>query len=265
MSHASKPPPDSLDAIVIGAGPAGSSAARLLAEWGHRVLLLTRPAQSPHLAESIPPSAEKLLHHLGWSDAVQAAGFVRSTGNTVAWSGDAQRNAGGMREAHYADGALGYQVDRGPFNELLLHGARATAARVLDDVSVTAVKGGDVLYVSSGESHHARAPWILDCSGRSGVCARSTRRPVPQLRTLALAAFWDRPDGWPLVDSSHTVVESHAYGWAWSIPLSEKRRQVTVMVDPRLTNVAGRADLLTAYETELRYASGLWDDTRGAT
>src|SRR5207249_1503400 len=36
---------------------------------------------------------------------------------------------------------------------------------------------------------------------------------------------------WPAHERTHTTVESYADGWAWSVPLSETRRQCTVMID----------------------------------
>ncbi len=44
------------DVIVIGGGPAGSSASALLSEQGHRVLLLEREKfPRYHIGESLPP------------------------------------------------------------------------------------------------------------------------------------------------------------------------------------------------------------------
>src|SRR2546430_13910436 len=45
------------DVVVVGAGPAGSTAAQLLAAWGHSVLVIHR-ATPAHLtlAESLPAS-----------------------------------------------------------------------------------------------------------------------------------------------------------------------------------------------------------------
>ena len=72
------------DVIVIGAGPAGSAAARLLAAWGHRVLVVDRGAgDARSLAESIPPSAQKLLAALGMLPAIEDAGLWPWRGGTI--------------------------------------------------------------------------------------------------------------------------------------------------------------------------------------
>lgn len=247
------------EVVVIGAGPAGASAARLLSSLGHRITVLTRPAARPALAESIPPSATKLLARLGWEDVVDRAGFMRATGNTVLWGGAEQ-----VRETYFAD-TLGYQVDRTVFNDLLLRGVRASECCLIDDATVTSVAGGMVSFAGSQGDRTVRADWILDCSGRAGVVGRTGwRQSIPLPRTLAIAALWER-SSWPLPDVTHTIVESHADGWAWSVPLSATRRHVTVMVDPNLTNVRAHADLLEAYHSELARVPGLAALTRAAT
>ncbi|MDP2391219.1 MAG: FAD-dependent monooxygenase, partial [Acidobacteriota bacterium] len=107
---------------VLGGGPAGAAAAKLLSEWGHSVRLITRPAPDARLAVSVPPSTDKLFEAVGISDAIERAGFIRSTGNTV-WWGQSQ-----PRVEPFAGGALGWQVPLQRLDAVML--AEATAAGV---------------------------------------------------------------------------------------------------------------------------------------
>src|SRR5438045_1714225 len=105
------------DVAVLGAGPAGAAAARLLAMWGHSVIVLSRPPRHPPLAESLPPSCTRLFDEMGVRNLVDAAGFVRATGNTVYW---ADR---GRRVELFEPGQRGYQVSRDAFDALLVDAA----------------------------------------------------------------------------------------------------------------------------------------------
>src|SRR2546422_585379 len=69
---------DSYDAILIGAGPAGASAAAILAEYGHRVLVLER-AKFPryHIGESMIPFTYHPLSRLGLIPKLNQSQFVK--------------------------------------------------------------------------------------------------------------------------------------------------------------------------------------------
>ena len=60
------------DALIIGAGPAGSSAATILAEHGHRVLMLEREKfPRYHIGESLIPFTYQPLKRLGMIDRLK--------------------------------------------------------------------------------------------------------------------------------------------------------------------------------------------------
>src|SRR5215467_13296242 len=68
------------DVIVIGGGPAGSTAATLLARQNHKVLLLEREKfPREHVGESLLPFCYSLLEDLGVVDELKA-NFVRKPG-----------------------------------------------------------------------------------------------------------------------------------------------------------------------------------------
>lgn len=227
---------------VIGAGPAGATAARLLADWGHSVAILARPPDRHSLAESLPPSIRKLLDHVGILKLVENAGFLPATGNT-SWWGD-----GRGRSESFSD-ATGFQVLRADFDGLLLEAAAASGAArravTVGRIDLEGPKSALVEYVkANGTRGRFRARFVLDCSGRAGVIARRFRVKDRRLTTVALSGVWRREGGFTPAEATHTLVEAYADGWAWSVPLSKERRHVAFMVDPRPGTAA-------RYHTEL--------------
>jgi len=239
-----------IDVAILGGGPAGATAARLLAEWGHRVVLLTRPAPGPPLAESLTPSCARILARVGVLEAVNRANFIRSTGHTVLWGGD-------ERVERFANGEHGWQISRDRFDRVLLGEATKGGATVRRHASVRAVaQQADgtcrVTFDERGRSQSLTAQWVIDCTGRSGLMSRAGRaRIATGPRTMAIVGLWERRPRWDVADESHTHVESYPGGWAWSVPLSRTRRQVTVMLDPSRTNVARGSRLPSTYRGEL--------------
>jgi flavin-dependent dehydrogenase len=222
------------DVFVIGGGPAGATAARLLTRWGWSVQVAHRQVERPSLAESLPPSTRKLLSFLGQLDTVGSAPFHPNDGNVACWGGV-------RRDTPTADS--GFHVSRASFDALLRQSAREAGVPIIDGV-VRDVEIGDpsrIRYLTpTGEAREVRARMVLDCSGRAGIVARrGFRRPETSYRTLALAAEWEST-AWAAGESTRTVVESYDTGWAWSVPLSATRRQCTVMIDPQGVKAARR-------------------------
>ena len=247
--------------VVLGGGPAGSGAARLLASWGHDVVVLARHGGAERaLGESLPPSCVALLNRIGVPD-LDAGGFLRSSGNTVWWAGRDER------VEQFAPGQFGYQVERTAFDAFLLRKATEAGADVRA-ANVTRVEPGQPTRITceqDGASAMLEASWVLDCTGRSGVIARAGwRRAEPAARTTAIVGVWERDGAWPTADPSHTIVESGEEGWAWSVPVSSRRRYVTLMVDPTRTPVASREGLLQAYTDQLARTRSLAPLVKGA-
>jgi len=258
-----------VDAVVIGGGPAGAAAGRLLAAWGHSVTIFDHSApRARGLAESIPPSTHKLLAEIGLLDAVERGGFLRGRGNTVWWaSADPRIETFRLRASGASAGqvgppslaasqaspretpvlGLGYQVFRPDFDRALLDSAASAGARVQTNARVRHVAFAEqhatVDYDHEGRASRIEARLVLDCSGRAGVVARRFRRVQPGHRTYALVGVWER-ERWDLPDDTHTVVETFEDGWAWSVPVSATVRHVGVMVGPPSLNDARYSDAI---------------------
>ena len=258
---------------MIGGGPAGAAAARLLSLWGHSVRLLTRtPDAARGAAESLPPSTRKLLMTIGVLDRVERADFYRTTGNTVWWGerhGEVENFDASPPGDRLDRASSGYQVFRPTFDGLLLTAAADAGAEItnahLQRVHLPATgsaagrRSAFVVYKREGQPPATiGCRFVLDASGRSGVIARQGLR-VNQtgFRTQAFIGVWQAASGWDLPDPTHTLVETYEDGWAWSVPLSATLRQVGVAVDGATTRIARGPTLHETYRAELGKARQL--------
>jgi flavin-dependent dehydrogenase len=238
------------EVLIVGGGPAAATAARLLTLWGRRVILAARPpGDEPDLPESLTPSCGKFFDLLGIRPRIEAAGFVPSRGHTVWWGAPAPR------VEPFADGQHGWQATVGRLGEVMVTAA-ADAGCVVIRQALTA---DQVLAWP--------AAYRVDCTGRAGVLAKPLggRRYEPGHRTVALVGRWRHPGGWPLDDPSHTLLESYADGWAWSVPFDGRDRAIAVMVDPRTTALARGDGAATVYLNEVGKTTQLGRMAAGAT
>ena len=189
------PSPARADVVVIGGGPAGASAAAILAENGRSVIVLERePFPRYHVGESLLPALWELWDRLGVTAQIEAAGFVAKQGIRFARPDDPDDVV--LLSAEYPEyfpRSYTYHVDRARFDALLLDNARSKGADVREGWTVSDVwMEGDwvkgVLAAPNGEAPRAiAADVVVDASGRDCLLARRMgwRRPDPSLNKVA--------------------------------------------------------------------------------
>ena len=213
------------DVIIIGCGPAGSTAANLLAHAGRDVLVLEREDFPRfHIGESLLPIDVPLFERLGLEiDArdfqfKQGAEFIDERTGEYAFFSFADAMPGTPSHA--------WQVERAVFDDRLARQAIARGAQVRFGESVTAVdtEQADEVRVRTAATGEHRGRYLFDATGQDAWLARRARSVAP-IRELGRAAvFTHFEDLAPAALAEITaqgnikvlIVED---GWHWLIPL----------------------------------------------
>src|SRR5262245_22052068 len=162
------------DVIVIGAGPAGSAAAAVLAEKGRRVLVLEREKfPRYHIGESLLPFTFHPLKRLGLIEKMRQSAFVKKYSvQFVSPNGQASQPFYFFNRYDRGTVAQTWQVLRSELDLMLMQNAREKGATVFEETTVTGLleEDGRVVGVaaqdSGGGRAEYRAPLTMDCSGR---------------------------------------------------------------------------------------------------
>src|SRR3989442_2231943 len=188
------------DALIIGAGPAGTSAAATLAEHGHRVLIIEREKfPRYHVGESMLPFTFQPLDRLGLIGKMRASQFVKKYSvQFIAPNGKASQPFYFFNRYDRDTIAQTWQVLRSEFDQMLVDNARDKGAHVIEETEVTALlrDGGRVTGVCArgkdGQRHEFHAPITLDCSGKESFAAlrQQWRMKDPFLNKVAVWTYY---------------------------------------------------------------------------
>ncbi|MBT6788264.1 MAG: FAD-dependent oxidoreductase, partial [Verrucomicrobia bacterium] len=229
------------DVLLIGAGPSGSSAAALLAEYGYNVLLIEREKfPRYHIGESLLPFTHEPLKRLGLIERMRASAFIKKYSvQFVSTSGKASEPFY-FNTRYDDDVAQTWQVLRSEFDQMLLDHARDKGANVVEETKVLdLLRDGDrVTGVRArqpdGTEAEYRAPITLDCSGKESFTASRNRWrvPDPELNKVAVWTYYKgakRDKG--IDEGTTTVAFLPEKGWFWHIPLHDDRVSVGVVAE----------------------------------
>ena len=231
----------SCDVLVIGGGPAGSTAAALLAERGYRVTLMEK-AHHPrfHIGESLLPANLPLLEKLGVATEVKAIAMEKWGAEFVSpWHDHKQLFE--FSDALDKSMPMAYQVRRAEFDEILIRNASRKNARVVEGCQVRQV---DFLPGNAGARAQAlhedglletvEARFVLDASGRDTFLANrfKAKRRNPKHNSAALYGHFSGAARNPGKAEGNITIFWFEHGWFWFIPLADGVTSVGAVVWP---------------------------------
>jgi len=229
---------DIYDVAVIGGGPAGSTAAALLARAGWRVIIFEREKFPRfHIGESLLPFSMQTFDRLGLREKLDRTFLPKFGGEIVAACGSK-----GVK-FYFKDGFRSrrdraYQVTRSEFDKLLLDHSRENGADVREETDVKNItfendRAKINIETSSGARSTIEARYLLDCSGRQTMLGSffKIKKTYDHLQKFSVFAHYDNVDRAEGIDGTLIRMVRGLDRWFWMIPLTTTRMSIGVVMD----------------------------------
>jgi len=229
---------DIYDVAIIGGGPAGSTAATLLAKAGRRVIVFEREKFPRfHIGESLLPFSVQTFDRLGVREKLDRTFLPKFGGEIMAACGTK------AVKFYFKDGFRSqrdraYQVTRSDFDKLLLDHSSENGAEVREQTEVTKLDFADDwvkidVEGFDGTKSTIEARYLLDCSGRQTLLGSlfNVKRTYDHLQKFSVFAHYENIDRLPGRDATLIRMVRGIDRWFWMIPLTETRTSIGVVMD----------------------------------
>ncbi|PYK66842.1 MAG: NAD(P)/FAD-dependent oxidoreductase, partial [Verrucomicrobia bacterium] len=189
---------DMYDVAIIGGGPAGSTAAALLARAGRRVILFEREKFPRfHIGESLLPFSMKAFTRLGLHEKFLRARFMKKFGGEIFGACSEPGTKFYFKDGFRSQTDHSYQVTRADFDKVLLDHAAECGAEVFEQTSADRVEFSkdsvDLIVKSNGSSRTVRSRYMIDASGHASVLGRQfqIKKTYAHLQKLSIFAHYE--------------------------------------------------------------------------
>ncbi|MFL6527607.1 MAG: NAD(P)/FAD-dependent oxidoreductase [Chthoniobacterales bacterium] len=222
------------DVAIIGGGPAGSTAATLLARERRRVIVLERDKFPRfHIGESLLPFSMKAFTRLGLHEKFLRAGFIEKFGGEMCGACSDESVKFYFEDGFRSQTDRSYQVRRAEFDQVLLDHARESGAEVREQTAVNSIEFDAeeaTLQTSGGE---IRARYVIDATGKNSLLANKfkLKHSYEHLKKVSIFAHYENVHREPARDGTLTRMVRAVDRWFWMIPLTPTRMSIGVVLD----------------------------------
>jgi flavin-dependent dehydrogenase len=222
------------DVVIVGGGPAGSTAGTLLAKHGWNVAIFEREKLPGFkIGESLLPGSLRTFERMGVKEKIDRADVIVKYGGKVISACGTRSNRFLFCDAFRCKYPTAYQVERSMFDQLLLDHAAEMGCRVSQGTNVTNLAfDQDGVTVRAGDKT-IRARFMIDCSGRNSLVGSRfrLRQNYPHLRKFSLFAHFEDVDREPGIDGTLTKMIRGKDRWIWIIPITAKKTSIGIVLD----------------------------------
>ncbi|MEJ7686422.1 MAG: NAD(P)/FAD-dependent oxidoreductase [Variovorax sp.] len=227
------------DVLVIGGGPAGSTAAALLALQGRKVVMLEK-AHHPrfHIGESLLPANVALFDRLGLRDELERIGMPKWGVEFVSPDHDHVVQLE-FSEAWDKSMPYSWQVRRSDMDEILFRNAATQGAETVEgcrvrDVSFDADGATVLATLDDGAKCSWRARFVIDASGRDTFLSNKFKAKLknPKHNSSALFGHFTGAERLPGKLEGNITIFWFQHGWFWYIPLADGTTSVGAVCWP---------------------------------